>query len=231
MRCLGCFVQFVLAVTCGFCQGPLPPFIWHFDFSYSDMVSASQIVVVGRVRALNLVGPDVRAADDHGSSGTWRLVKVEAEREDVLSGDISGDSFEFFYYTNLGPATGNWNSLHVGDRCVFLLNREGGVLRAVRDYWRSDIEIGTGRHSPSEHDANLTVKERIAVLLLTPGVDLNPRRLARVLPEAVSLGDEWLGGCRTTALLKSLLEYPDGEVQGAAGEQLSFRLQSGCTGR
>jgi hypothetical protein len=47
-------------------QAPAPKFIWHPDLSYSDMVAASEDIVVGRVQTLTLVGPEIDAADDQG---------------------------------------------------------------------------------------------------------------------------------------------------------------------
>jgi hypothetical protein len=123
---------------------------------------------------------------------------------------------------------GDWNSLHVGDRCVFFLIREDGRLRAVRDFWRSSIEVGTGRPTSTMPGNDVEIEERIAILLLTPGYGLEPRRLARVIFRAVPFADEWIGECRTTALLQNLLKFPGRVVQDAARSQLSSRSQVNC---
>jgi hypothetical protein len=109
-------------------------------------------------------------------------VKVAADSEAVLKGDVSANTVEFFYYTSLGPVMGDWNDLRVGDRCVFFLTQLDGVLRAVRDFWRSSIEVGTGR--PTLPMAG-NVKERIAALLLTPGDGLEPKHFAGAIFRAV----------------------------------------------
>lgn len=209
-------------------QASARAFLWHSDFSYSDLVSASQVVVVGRVRSVSPVGPHIDAPDDQGYRGPWQLVKVAADSETVVKGDVFANALEFFYYTSLGAVMGDWNNLRVGERCVFFLTRVNGVLRAVRDFWRSSIDVGTGR--PTVLSAG-SVKERIATLLLTPGDGLDPRRFAATIVRAVDVADQLLGECRANALLENLLTYPNGDVQDAVRRQLQLRPQDGCRGK
>ncbi len=221
---------FTATISAALGQEPVPKFLWRLGLSDSEMVAASQVIVVGRVRALNLVGSKIGAADDQGYRGPWQLVKIEADNDAVLKGDISAKTLEFFYYASLGPVMGDWNDLQIGDRCVFFLIREDGRLRAVRDFWRSSIEVGTGRPtSPMAGSVKAgRVKERIATLLLTPGDGLEPKRLARGIFRAVPLADEWIGECPTTKLLQNLLKFPSSVVQDAARGQLNSRSELSC---
>src|SRR3989442_763119 len=119
-------------------QTSAPKFLWRADFSDSDMVRASQIILIGQVKAVDFVGPVIAATDDTGDRGDWQLVKVSVASENVLKDNVNTDPLELFYYTSIGPVSGNWNSLHIDDRYVFFLPSEAGVLREVRDFWRSN---------------------------------------------------------------------------------------------
>ena len=195
------------------CRGRRPhePFIWHFGLSNTDMVNMASTIVVGVVNSVWFAGPPVTASDDRGNHSEWQLVEVSAAVENVLKGK-AGHSVDFFYYTTLGPISGDTNSLRMGDRCVFFLLSRNGRLRAVRDYWRSSIEVGTGRHAVLPADS-ANVQQRIATLLLTAGTGLEPQRFERVIVRSVPIAEEWLGECRAVALLGRMLLYPSDEVR------------------
>jgi hypothetical protein len=201
---------------------PPLPFLWHFDLSFTEMTKMASAIVVGRVQSLRYFGPRVNAVDDHGYQGEWQLLKANIAVENVLKGSPIGRSVEFYFYTSLGPLSGDTNSLHLGDRCVFFLVSDGGVLRAVRDFWRSSIEVGTGRHTQLPTARGASVEETIAVLLLTPGEGLEPRRFSRTMIRAVTLAQGWLGPCKTITLLKALLQSPDSVVRDAARQELAI---------
>src|SRR5690348_12303910 len=223
----GCFAALVAVALC---QASPPRFLWHYGLSYSDMISMSQVIVVAQVQSIDFVGPVIRATDDHDYSSDWQLVRVKAASENVLKGQISQNQLEFFYYTSLGPASGNWNALRVGDRCVFFFVLEQGILRAVRDFWRSSIEVGSGRHGTPASTEPAAVNEQVVRLLLTPGSDLQPTRFSRLLPQDVAIADELVGPCKTTAVLRALLDHANNEVRSAAAGQLASRLQTDCEG-
>jgi hypothetical protein len=184
------------------------------------MLRAASVVVVGVVDRMDSVGQPVRASDDRGYDGKWQLLKVAFTAENVLKGNLDSPRDQFYFYTSLGPVTGDWNALQPGDRCVFFLKSESKVLRSVRDFWRSSIEIGSGRHE-SLPLQDRTPQEIIAALLLTPGEGLNETIFERRLPQAVQLAVEWLGICKTVELLRAALRNPEIRLSNAVSRQIA----------
>jgi hypothetical protein len=204
-----------------------PGFIWRHDLGDSDMVDISQLIVVGEVESLGFVGSDVIGTDDQGNTGPWRLQKVRVRVEGVIKGVHRNPKLEFLFYVWLGGTSGDWNSLREHHRYVFFLTKEKGTIRAVRDYWRSSIEVGSGYHSIPA--SARTPKERIALLLLTPGQDMQASGFRRTLSRAVSLGVEWLGECRTLRLLSSLRVNGNSVVRESVLDQLTSRNWTSCS--
>jgi hypothetical protein len=196
------------------------PFRWRDGLSYTRMIAESPIILVGEVRSQKHMGRTVLATDDRGNTGEWELLVVNASVQHILRGPIKDASIEFYFWLCAGGKSGDWNALDQGHEYVFLLIRENGVLRAIRDHWRSSIEIGSGSHRTVPPSSNAAIYERIAFLLLTPGLELKPRRFERTLQRAVPLADEWIGSCRTAALLQNLLRNGDLTVRRSAGEML-----------
>jgi hypothetical protein len=223
----------MLGATALSCHGmEVPqPFEWHYNFTDDDMIKSSSVIIVGRVAALRPLGEPVSATDDHGYHSDWQLIAVSLAVENQLRGSVQGSSVEFYFYTSLGPKSGDWNSLHVDDRCVFFLTNHGGSLRAVRDFWRSNIEIGSGQHSSLPATPRSTIEEQIATLLLTPGDRMDEVSFRRILNRAVPLAESWIGHCRTILLLKKLFNYPSLAIQNAARAQLRILPGSdvGCS--
>lgn len=206
-------------------------FAWRHDLTYTQMVKESTVIVIGEVRSAAFVGSSVHATDDRGNTGEWQLMKVETTVENVLKGAARQRAVSFYFYTWLGGTSGDWNALKPRSRYVFFLVRDYGVLRAVRDFWRSSVEVGSGRHRTLPLDNLSPIQERIGTLLLTLGEDPDPSQFRRSLPRAVSLAEEWLGPCRTGKLLKALLNSPDVRTAAAAQDQLRTRpeVSNGCT--
>lgn len=227
MTLLHCSAVFALVIYALRAQlMPQLPFAWHHDMDYDEMINASSLILVGRVSSLTFVGNIRHAQDDQGQSGDWRLTKVETKVEKVLKGATEHSSIHFYFYTTTGGTSGDWNALAIGSRYVFFLSEQNGVLRAVRDYWRSSIEVGSGRHDSLPWKDRLSVQQHIAILLLTPGANLKPKTFQFTLMRAVPLAREWLGPCRTVRLLRKLSTYPDQTVQGAARNQLDLQFKN-----
>ena len=198
---------------------PRLEFAWHHNMDDLDMVNASSLIVIAKVGSINFVGVPRQGQDDTGDNGDWQLVKVDTSVENVLKGTVTATSLQLYFYTSLGGTSGDVNSLHVGLRYVFFISEQRGVFRAVRDYWRSSIEVGSGRHTDT-HESNATIQERIAFLLLTPGTGVKPKAFAFSLTRAVPLARNWIGPCKTVGLLQALLKYPNVIVENAAREEL-----------
>ena len=215
----------VAALQMAFSQQSQPKldFRWRHDMSFTQMIEASSVIIVGQVRSLQYVGASIQAVDDTGYQGRWQLVRVRTTVEHLLKGAADDRLVCFYFYVSLGPTSGDWNALHAGDRCVFFLTTEHGTPRAIRDHWRSCIEIGTGRHFKLPLTEENSIEERIGALLLTPGDGLVPERVHRLISQSVTLGEEWLGCCRTRELLVSLSHHRSEDVRAAAVDQLKIR--------
>jgi len=196
-------------------------FAWHQDYTDDDMLGAASTVVVGEVQSLAAIGRPRWGRDDRGREGRWQLVQVNASVESSLKGGGLGKTVEFYYYTLLGPVMSDWNSLRPGGRYVFFLASQGAVLRAVRDHWRSSLEVGTGRHSAlARHHRDELLREQIAVLLLEPGEDVEAKRYRRLLPRGIAVAEGWIGRCRTISVLQSASRHASRDVAEAARSQL-----------
>lgn len=233
-RLISCFVLFFsISPSKVGCEEVVPQldFAWHHDLRFVDMIQSSSIIVIGQVKSLDYLGSSVTATDDRGNHGDWQLLRVRTSVENILKGRVEGNLIDFYFYVWLGGAVGDWNALHIADRCVFFLTVSNGVLRAVRDYERSSIEVGTGRHAKTP--AGASIQERIAILLLTPGDNLEPRRFRRVLLRVVPVVVSWIGPCRTSMLLKPLLQNSARTVAESAREQLAILSaeQDPCSAR
>jgi hypothetical protein len=166
---------------------PKLDFRWRHDMTFTQMIEASSMIIVGQVQSLQYAGESIQAVDDTGHRGRWQLVRVRTTVERLLKGAADHRLVYFYFYVSLGPTSGDWNALHAGDRCVFFLVTEHGILRSIRDHWRSCIEIGTGRHSKLPLTEENNIEERIGALLLTPGDDLVPERFHRLISQSVTL--------------------------------------------
>jgi hypothetical protein len=220
----------MLTVAVAPCASQVPEpaliFRWHSGYSYTDMLQLSPVIVVGQVRYLRFVGPIVKSVDDQGNRGDWQLQEVQTTVEVVAKGSAAGPFATFYFYTWLGGTTGDWNALHTGDRCIFFLVEDHGVLRAIRDYARSSIEVGGSRRSSLPLSETSPLEDRLAALLLMPGVGFEPRRFRRTLPRSVPIAEEWVGPCRTMRLLESIVRTTVGLVQSSARDQLLSRYQN-----
>jgi hypothetical protein len=124
-----------------------PPFAWHYHMSHSDMIVASPLIVIAQVRRLQAIDDTIDGTDDRGNHHGWQLTKASVTIENVLKGQLRQNSLDFFFYLSVTSLSGDWNALDIGGRYVFFLKQEGDLVRAIRDHWRSNIPIGTGRHS------------------------------------------------------------------------------------
>ena len=138
----------------------------------------------------------------------------------------------FYFYTSSGGVIGNVNSPWFGDRYVFFLTVENGTLRAIRDFARSGVEVGTGRHESVPLNAGAPIGQRIAVLLLTPGDDdFQPSVFQRVGVGSVSRALRWIGECRTAGLLRAFLNNNSSVVRDVARNQMKmyFAARDPCS--
>jgi hypothetical protein len=120
--------------------------------------------------------------------------------------------------------------LQLENRYVFFLMRDRGVIRAVRDYWRTNILVHSGRHKALPFTSDVSLQERIAVLLFSPGDDLNASWFSHGLSDASGFAYWPLGPWQTANALKALLSNPNPTIRVGACEELTldFVGQDGC---
>jgi hypothetical protein len=156
---------------------------------------------------------------------------VEITVENVIRGNIATTEplTFYFYWPYLLGTSGDVNSLREDWRYVFFLKRDQGVLRAVWDLMRSNIIVGSGRHNSLPLTEAHPLTERIAVMLLTQGDDVNPERFSNGLLRSTPFAAYYLGRWHTAKLLRSLLQSPEHAVRVGACEELTLSfLQSSC---
>lgn len=203
------------------------PFEWHKDFTDSDMAAAASVIVVGVVHTLEAVGLPKRATDDAGYEADWQLLRASISVENSIKGETATPNIQMYYYVVSGPVMGDWNSLNPYLRYVFFLKSDSGVFRAVRDFWRSSIEVGSGRHSHHVFPGRQTPRESVATLLLTPGKGMDAVVFQRKLYSWVWLAQDWIGLCRTVALVKTLSRNSDVRIRNSARPVLTMLLDDG----
>jgi len=186
------------------------------------MFRRAEIIVVGKVQSLTFVGPIVQS---------YRLIEVCVTVENVLQGAAStAQPLTFYFYSvYLLGSSGDVNRLRENHRYVFFLNRESGVLRAVWDVMRSNIIVSSGKHKTLPLSDQEPLSERIAVMLLTPGEDMNPIQFSDGLLRATGFTFVPIGTWRTAKLLTSLLQSSERAVRVGACEELTLNfLQNSC---
>jgi len=213
-----------LALLTTSCREPAPKLrlLLPRNDARGDMFRSAEIIIVGKVRSLTFVGPVVQSC---------RLIKVHVTVENVLQGAVStAQPLTFYFYSvYLSGSSGDINSLRDEGRCVFFLNRENGVLRAVWDVMRSNIIVSSGKHNAlllSNHDP---LSERVAGMLFTPGNDMSPSQFSDGLLRATGFAFVPIGTWRTAKLLTSLLQSSERAVRVGACEELTLNfLQNSC---
>jgi hypothetical protein len=149
IRCLLCAVL-LLSTACE----RVPPLVEYESNTVSVTEQLTSIVIVGRILAHSAVGRPHPSRWDPQSP--MQLYKVTVQVENVLRGDVKRGTVSIFYFMNLhafeGPArmgmVGRGGDWRVGDRLIWFLRRDAGVLRALADIWahQSTDAVFTGSH-------------------------------------------------------------------------------------
>ena len=95
-------------------------------------------------------------------------------------------------------------ALDTGNRRVFFLVHEGEILRSTVDLRESEARICTGRHD--RLPAGLDLPHKISTLLLTPGDDFAPDRLAECLFHSRYDSLELVGNADTLSAIRPFLQ-------------------------
>lgn len=145
-----------------------PPFI-HLPFDYA--IASVPVIVVGRVLESSPIGKPRTSVWDE--SVKFQMYRTKIAVENMLQGDMRPTEMQFFYFA----PTGSWDgpsrlgSWRIGDREMFFLQWNSGVLRTVCDTYESCVlPVFTGDHThwkPSGNDK--WIGDNIVDFLLTRG--------------------------------------------------------------
>jgi hypothetical protein len=136
--------------------------------SSDEMLDRASLVFVGVIQeqlyerwpSFRLVLPQANSQDRQ----YWRVLRRKVRVETVLRGTEPHDIIDLYEVFWVGGASGSWNGTEVGDRDLFLLNKERGLYRVVRDWRRSIFPITTGPHERLPLDDSHSLWERIALM-------------------------------------------------------------------
>jgi len=162
-------------------QNPTPP---------SMHLASIPIIVVGRILANEDIG-SARKEDEF--SAPIQLCRVTIQIENILRGRIAKGRTAVYYFTEVGstgasprlgmsPYAGSW---HLGDRMIFFLRRDAGVLRTTcdfRDY--CVVQVFSGAHPGFKATPDKSLAENIVDLLLTRGADSSNRQMIKAITKS-----------------------------------------------
>jgi hypothetical protein len=183
------------------------------NVTLENMIRDAPVIIIGEPKSGELIGPirDGRC-----------LIKTTTTIENVLRGQIPGQTADFYFYTNCNGAwMRGWRLPQPHGRYVFFLMWDHGVLRSLRDFRKTAVEVTSGRHKDLPLSSEKLLEERLAVLLLTPGDDLNPALFSSGLLMADGFSGT-LGRWRTVKMLKALRTNPIRAVRIGACEELTL---------
>lgn len=161
-----------------------PPFI---DLPFDERVAGVPIILVGRVTGSSAVGKPRRSV--WGASGEVQMYRVNVSVENLLKGDLSEKNIPVFYFVRWGawegpPRLGSWR---IGDREMFFLQSNAGVLRTICDnYQHCVLPVFTGAHPGWSPDPKTGVGYQIIDFLLTRGKGCSDEDLIRQIQRTPS---------------------------------------------
>jgi hypothetical protein len=142
------------------------------------------IVIVGQILLADTVGRPQR--EKNGLP--VQLYRVTVHVENVLRGNVQGDVAIYYFSGAKGLSIGssgllgmttNAGSWHLGDRIVFFLRREDGVLRTTCDFRRyCALQVYSGAHPEFRPDASKPLADNLVDLLLTRGERCTDKQMA-----------------------------------------------------
>lgn len=200
--------------------------------TYRELTYRSFIVLVGSVTAVHVVGPEVKTGDKH--KYPLRLQRITVQVENVLKGRPKAGKIAFYRYgwSPDQPMVGPWGNVVPGERNVFFLDQEGGVLRATADLYPSHIEVLSGRHPGYKPRVGQSTEESIAEILLTPGEDVHPAAFSQGLRTASAIAIELVGPPGTLRIMGPLLTSKEAVLRQQACSVMTERFpgQVKCLG-
>ena len=217
-----CFEGVIAALTS--CS-PLPHLEVHpSQISIPEQIDRAKLIVMGVIED----DSPIRIYKRENSVLCAMRIRVEG----VLEGQYNKEELTFYYYMPAGPYSSPPLNMPntPGDRGVFYLVSEKGVLRATTDWYLSHTLLQTGRHDISPAINKAEIREKVASLLLVPGDEADYDGFLYRIDDNVFLALELVPHTRVIEILQSLVRHPDPEVRGKACLILAKPLfnENGC---
>ena len=140
------------------------------------------VILVGTVTAVHGLNEARLQASEWSADVTLERIHVRLER--FLRGQEDGVDVFFYRYGLLrGQLPGNvpLDSFHVGERRIFFLVRENGVLRTAVDIVASSFQVFSGVHADPPIENPHHMPRSIAEILVLPGTSLDEHSYVNAL--------------------------------------------------
>jgi len=157
------------------------------------MPSFVPIILVGQIVAYSELGRSRSSRWD--ATNRIQLCRIIVRVENVLRGGVARDDVPVFFFVSVGSTggppqlgmigrTGRWR---IGDRELFFLKRDSGVLRTIIDnYALAAQPVLTGAHTNYKSRPGETVPEMIVDILLTRGQGCSDQQMAQAVSRSVA---------------------------------------------
>lgn len=172
----GAFIWVLCYLSCGGATSLLEE--QHSDqFMPFQRASDTAIIIVGQIISNRAIGSPYPSHWDENY--IVQLYKVDVKVENVLRGPSFTGNIDIYYFSFFGlmgsPArlrmAENGGTWHVGDREIFFLRRDSGVLRTTCDFLQyCVIPVRTGAHPKFKLDPSKPINDSIIDFLLTRGI-------------------------------------------------------------
>lgn len=150
-----------------------------------ERISDAPVILVGTIIRCKEIGrPRSSKWDARLPMQLWRTtVRVE----NVLRGDPGSGNVNIYFFMDPGPlygpprlgVIGKGGTWHLGDREIFFLRRDGGVLRTVFDIWGGCVEqVLTGPHPGYKPRPGESVQQMIVDILLDQSQEIDNEQMA-----------------------------------------------------
>ena len=138
-------------------------------------LQSSPVVFVGQILSHREIGKPFPSRFD--PTEPMQLFRITATAENVLRGGVLPDEVEVYYLKGMrmhGPpqmgVIGRGGHWRIGDRLIFFLRRDSGVLRTVIDTWAlPTVPVLTGGHPGYRPRTGESVEDSVIDILLDRG--------------------------------------------------------------
>jgi hypothetical protein len=217
-------VRLILLIAATLLTGCDHGFEFHpEDLTPQQMVDRAELIFVGMIEGQHVDSyPFFDVAVPPGvGTGFWRPLRRRVRVEAVLRGTYAKPKMDVFEVFWMGGGSLSWNGNNVtreGERVLFMVRRESGRWRIVRDFRRSIYPVQLAHLAPLPMDESRPFWERYALMnYRIEGYTPAPTGTPFYWADPGQALDAW----RTKKLLRGLLRHPVREVRLAACEELA----------